>query len=65
MPTLILHGRGDMVIPFEQGRQFAALIPGSRFIPLDTRNHLMRPDEPAWEVFLREVDAFLAADPAA
>ncbi|HEX6057003.1 MAG TPA: alpha/beta fold hydrolase [Intrasporangium sp.] len=65
VPTLILHGRGDMVIPFEQGREFAALIPGSRFIPLDTRNHLMRPDEPAWEVFLREVDAFLAADEAA
>ncbi len=26
---------------------------------LDSRNHLLRPDEPAWEQFLAEVDAYL------
>ena len=44
---------------FEQARQLAALIPGARFVPLASRNHLMRADEPAWTEFLREVDAFL------
>ena len=65
LPTLILHGRDDMRIPFEQGVQFASLIKGSRIVPLDTRNHLLRPDEPAWSHLLREVDAFLAEDDSA
>jgi pimeloyl-ACP methyl ester carboxylesterase len=62
VPTLILHGREDERIPFEQGLALASRIRGSRLVPLDTRNHLMRPDEPAWGHFLREVDAFLAED---
>lgn len=60
LPTLILHGRGDMRIPFEQGVQLASLIKGSHLVPLDTQNHLLRPDEPAWNHLLQEVDAFLA-----
>ena len=62
VPTLILHGREDKRIPFEQGVQLASRIRGSRLVPLDTSNHLLRPDEPAWAHFLREVDAFLAED---
>lgn len=62
LPTLILHGRGDMRIPFEQGVQLASLIKDSRLVPLDTRNHLLRRDEPAWAHLLEEVDAFLAED---
>ncbi len=62
VPTLILHGRDDMRIPFSQGREIAARIRGSRLVPLDTRNHLLLADEPAWEHLLHEVDAFLADD---
>jgi pimeloyl-ACP methyl ester carboxylesterase len=62
VPTLILHARDDQRVPFSQGVAYASLIRGSRLVPLDTRNHLMAPDEPAWQVFLREVDAFLAED---
>jgi len=62
VPTLILHARDELRVPFEQARMFAALISGSRLVPLDSRNHLMRPDEPAWELFLRELDLFLAED---
>ena len=39
--------------------ELAALIPGSRLVPLDSRNHLLTDHEPAWPVFLRELDAFL------
>jgi pimeloyl-ACP methyl ester carboxylesterase len=62
VPTLILHGRNEVRIPFSQGREYAARIKGSRLVPLDTRNHLMQPDEPAWAQFLRELDLFLAED---
>jgi pimeloyl-ACP methyl ester carboxylesterase len=61
-PTLILHARDELRVPFEQARQLAALIPGSRLVPLDSRDHLLRPDDPAWGRFLDEVDAFLAED---
>jgi pimeloyl-ACP methyl ester carboxylesterase len=61
-PTLILHGRNEVRIPFSQALEFASLIPGSRLVPLDTRNHLLHPGEPAWEHLLREIDAFLAED---
>jgi pimeloyl-ACP methyl ester carboxylesterase/DNA-binding winged helix-turn-helix (wHTH) protein len=62
VPTLILHARDDQRVPFSQGVAYASLIRGSRLVPLDTRNHLMRPDEPAWGQFLHEVDSFLGED---
>jgi pimeloyl-ACP methyl ester carboxylesterase len=62
VPTLILHGRHDTRIPFSQGVELATRIRGSRLVPLDTRNHLLQPDEPAWHDLLRELEAFLAED---
>lgn len=58
-PTLVLHARDELRVPLEQARQLASLIPGARFVPLASRNHLLREDEPAWPEFLRELDAFL------
>lgn len=60
-PTLVLHARNDVQVPFEQGRQFAALIPGARFVALEGRNHLLIENEPAWRTALGEVRAFLNA----
>ncbi len=62
LPTLILHARDELRIPFDQSRELAALIRGSRLVPLATRNHLLRPDEPAWAHLMREIDTFLAAE---
>lgn len=65
-PTLILHATHDGRIPFEEGRVLAGLIEGSRFVPLESRNHVLLAGEPAWPRFLEEVDAFLpGAAPAA
>ncbi len=61
-PTLVLHSRGDAVTPFEEGRRMAAAIPGARFVALESRNHVLQPDEPAWDVFVSEVRRFLAED---
>jgi serine/threonine protein kinase/pimeloyl-ACP methyl ester carboxylesterase len=58
-PTLVLHGRGDLRIPFAEGRLLASLIPGARLVPIESRNHLILESEPAWRRFLREVWSFL------
>lgn len=58
-PTLVIHARGDRRAPVEQGRQMAALIPNSRFVTLESDNHILFRDEPAWPQFLDEIDRFL------
>jgi pimeloyl-ACP methyl ester carboxylesterase/DNA-binding winged helix-turn-helix (wHTH) protein len=60
VPTLVLHARDDRRVPYAQAREVAAAIPGSRLVPLDSPNHLFLPDEPAWGVVMREIEAFLA-----
>ena len=62
VPTLVLHGRDDRQVPFEQGRQLASLIPNARFVPLESKNHLLIEDEPAWRVCHSEVRDFLVPD---
>jgi DNA-binding CsgD family transcriptional regulator len=57
-PTLVLHARSDLRIPFEEGRLIAGLIPGARMVPLETRNHCMLESEPAWREFLAAVTDF-------
>lgn len=68
VPTLVLHAREDSAIPFEEGRLLAALIPGARFVPLESKNHILLEEEPAWQQFLNEVREFLSTpssrDPA-
>jgi pimeloyl-ACP methyl ester carboxylesterase len=59
-PALVLHARGDAMIPFEIGRQLAALIPRARFVPLESRNHVLLETEPAWSRFVDEVRGFLS-----
>jgi pimeloyl-ACP methyl ester carboxylesterase len=58
-PTLVLHARDDQRPPFDQGRLMASLISDSRFVALESDNHILLADEPAWPQFLAEVEAFL------
>jgi pimeloyl-ACP methyl ester carboxylesterase/DNA-binding CsgD family transcriptional regulator len=58
-PTLVLHSDGDARVPFDEGRLFASLIPGARFAPLPSRNHILLEAEPAWREFVAELRAFL------
>ncbi len=57
-PVLVCHGKREM-IPFAEARRIAAHIPQARVVPLDTRNHLLQPNEPAWRKFVNELNAFL------
>ena len=63
-PTLIAHARGDSVVPVEEGRLLAARIPGARFVLLESGNHILLSDEPAWSAFVAELRAFLGSQPA-
>jgi pimeloyl-ACP methyl ester carboxylesterase/DNA-binding CsgD family transcriptional regulator len=58
-PTLVLHARKDAIMPFDEGRLVASLIPGARFVPLESRNHLLLETESAWKEFVEAIDAFL------
>lgn len=63
-PTLVIHARDDAMVPFEEARHLAALIPHARLVGLDSRNHLLRDDEPAWPAFTAALRRFLATTPA-
>jgi DNA-binding CsgD family transcriptional regulator/esterase/lipase len=65
VPTLVLHARGDVMVPFEEARIIASSIPDSRLVALESNNHILLADEPAWPVFIREVTAFVQPDRAA
>jgi DNA-binding CsgD family transcriptional regulator/pimeloyl-ACP methyl ester carboxylesterase len=60
-PALVLHPDRDARVPFDEGRLVASLIPGARFVPLASRNHILLEHEPAWKRWLDEVRAFLPA----
>lgn len=58
-PTLVMHSRNELRVPFSAARQLAALIPDSELLPLESRNHILLEPEPAWQQFLLELDRFL------
>lgn len=58
VPTLILHAREDEVVPFSAGQTLAAEIPQAEFVQLESRNHILLADEPAWDVFKSAVLRF-------
>jgi pimeloyl-ACP methyl ester carboxylesterase len=59
VPTLVMHCRGDMATPFDEGRRLAGLIPGAEFVTLESQNHILIADEPAWAECLRRIDQFV------
>jgi pimeloyl-ACP methyl ester carboxylesterase/DNA-binding CsgD family transcriptional regulator len=62
VPTLVLHSRDDRMNAFDEARLLASSIPGARLVPLESSNHILLADEPAWAVFRYEVASFLEPD---
>ena len=65
VPTVILQAVGDRSTTFANAVAVCGQIQGARLVPLQSRNHIILADEPAWPVFLDEVTAFLEPDRAA
>jgi DNA-binding winged helix-turn-helix (wHTH) protein/pimeloyl-ACP methyl ester carboxylesterase len=62
MPTIVFHSDRDRVAPPEEGRILAAEIPGARFVPLPSANHILLATEPSWKIFREELASFLGCE---
>ena len=60
IPTIIFHCVHDNLVPFDEGRRLAASIPNARFVPLESANHALLSEEPAWAKFVSDAEEFLA-----
>jgi pimeloyl-ACP methyl ester carboxylesterase len=59
-PTLVLHIKGDRVVPVAEGRLTARLIPNASFIELPGNDHVAIEGQPSFDSFFDEARAFLA-----
>lgn len=64
VPTLVIHGREDAVVPFAEGKLLASRIPGAQFVELASKNHVLLETEPAWPRFQDAVLDFCGRQPA-
>ena len=62
--TLVVHAAGDRVVPVGEGQLLATLLPDARLVVLESANHILLSDEPAWASFVSEVRAFLGTEPS-
>lgn len=58
-PALVIHYRGDRVIPFSGGQQLAAAIPGAQFLALEGHYHL--PDAQDLDRLVEAISRFLTS----
>ena len=59
--TLVMHAINDGVQPLDQGRELAANIPNSEFVLLNSNNHVILPEEPAWDQLFGELEHFVSS----
>ena len=58
-PTLVIHSRNDQAVSIEHSKEIAACIPNARLFSLESRNHIILSNDPAWQVYMEEIDHFL------
>lgn len=59
VPTLVIHGAQDRVVPLETGRMLASSIPGARLVVIPNAGHVSNQEQPA--TFNAAVRSFLGA----
>jgi len=62
VPTLIIHFRGDQMVPAELGKQLATLITGSRLVILEGRDHVVIPGTSEFEQAARVIRPYFDED---
>ena len=61
VPTLVMHGEGDNLIPVESGKRFAETIPGAKLILYPNVGHV--PQEEIPDQSAADLDAWVSALP--
>jgi pimeloyl-ACP methyl ester carboxylesterase len=59
-PTLVIHGETDKLVPSENGRLIAEMIPGAKLVILPAASHLFVTDQP--EASIEATLAFLSSN---
>ena len=59
IPTLIMHSERDEMIPLMASQYIAAELSKAEFMVLDSANHILLEDEPAFDAFNAAVNRFL------
>jgi len=60
VPTLILHRKGDTLVPVEAGRYLAQHIPGAKYVELPGDDHLLQAfDQDVLDLLLDEIEEFI------
>ncbi|MEM7213751.1 MAG: alpha/beta fold hydrolase [Pseudomonadota bacterium] len=59
-PTLVVHAKGDKMVPISEGQKIARTIPNARFVELPGDNHLFLEYEVSFGIFLEETSAFIS-----
>ncbi len=62
VPALIIHMRGDQLVPFYLGTDLASLIPGARLVPIEGSDHVPIPGDGEAEQISEAVQPFLDQD---
>ena len=58
-PTLVIHAANDGVHPLDEGRTLAAGIKNAEFVLLESANHAILPQEPAWARLFDAIRGFV------
>jgi len=57
-PTLVIHCRDDQIVPFDEGRLIASVIPGAQFLPLAGGEHYFPIDEEVTRKITEAINRF-------
>jgi pimeloyl-ACP methyl ester carboxylesterase len=60
VPTLVLHRRGDLVVPYKYGQEIAAQLPNAEMVLLEGSNHWMICEEDDTDYVVGLIDDFIA-----
>lgn len=58
-PVLLMHSRGDRMVPFADGEHLASLLSNCTFVPLSGDNHTMVPGTDGFEEGFAAIEAYL------
>ena len=64
-PVLLMHSRGDLMVPFPDGKHLASILPNCNFLPISGDNHTLIPGTAGFTECMEAIGSFLQqVDPA-